>query len=102
MQIARNTVSTFLQSHDVLAELRVIVQAVGHADLFQDARGQWWGVSLAVRSGPEWVTFPMGRETILTNVTWEKGSWPVFHNPLQGDMRGWSLPDITTDLPGDG
>ncbi|KAF1845391.1 glycoside hydrolase family 43 protein [Cucurbitaria berberidis CBS 394.84] len=77
-------------------------QAVGHADLFQDARGQWWGVALAVRSGPEWLTFPMGRETILTNVTWENGTWPVFHNPVQGDMRGWSLPGIILDLPGNG
>ena len=75
---------------------------MGHADLFQDARGQWWGVALAVRSGPEWTTFPMGRETILTNVTWENGSWPVFHNPVQGDMRGWSLPGIILDLPGQG
>lgn len=44
----------------------------------------------------------MGRETILTNVTWENGSWPVFHNPVQGDMRGWSLPGIILDLPGHG
>ncbi|KAI5372764.1 hypothetical protein J4E82_008551 [Alternaria postmessia] len=77
-------------------------QAVGHADLFQDAQGQWWGVALAVRSGPEWVTFPMGRETVLYNVTWEAGSWPELQHPVQGEMRGWSLPGIIQNLPGDG
>jgi beta-xylosidase len=78
------------------------VQAVGHADLFQDARGQWWGVALAVRSGPEWVTFPMGRETVLYNVTWENESWPELQHPVRGEMRGWSLPGIIQNLPGDG
>lgn len=29
-------------------------QTVGHADLFQDDRGKWWGMALATRSGPEW------------------------------------------------
>lgn len=28
-------------------------QTVGHADLFQDATGRWWGVALSTRSGPE-------------------------------------------------
>lgn len=77
-------------------------QAVGHADLFQDNRGNWWGVALAIRSGPEYITFPMGRETILTNVTWANGSWPVFHNPVRGTMTGHQLPRISQDLPGDG
>ncbi|KAF2020743.1 glycoside hydrolase family 43 protein [Aaosphaeria arxii CBS 175.79] len=77
-------------------------QAVGHADLFQDGRGNWWGVALSVRSGPEYKTFPMGRETVLTNVTWSNGSWPVFNGPIKGAMRGWQLPRIIQDLPGDG
>ncbi|KAF2178212.1 glycoside hydrolase family 43 protein [Zopfia rhizophila CBS 207.26] len=69
-------------------------QKVGHADLFQDPRGNWWAVALATRSGPEYLTYPMGRETVLTNVTWENGSWPVFNNPVKGPMRGWQLPRI--------
>ncbi|KAF2036669.1 xylosidase : arab-like proteininofuranosidase [Setomelanomma holmii] len=77
-------------------------QAVGHADIFQDARGQLWGVALAVRTGPEWLNFPLGRETVLYNVTWENGSWPVLQHPVRGDMRGWSLPGIVQNLPGDG
>ena len=37
-------------------------QTVGHADLFQDGNGKWWGVALSTRSGPEWEIYPMGRE----------------------------------------
>ena len=37
-------------------------QTVGHADLFQDQIGKWWGSGLATRSGPEWEIYPMGRE----------------------------------------
>lgn len=77
------------------------VQAIGHADLFQDARGQWWGVALGVRSGPEWLNFPMGRETVLYNVTWKEGSWPILQHPIRSTMLGWSLPTASTSLPGD-
>lgn len=66
-------------------------QTVGHADLFQDAEGQWWGVALSSRSGPEYTVFPMGRETVLTSVTWDEGKWPVFTN-ISGRMDGWHLP----------
>ncbi|KAM6507174.1 hypothetical protein FALCPG4_018556 [Fusarium falciforme] len=45
-------------------------QNIGHADLFHDARGQWWAAALAWRSGPEGKSYPMGRETVLTPVTW--------------------------------
>lgn len=52
-------------------------QTVGHADLFQDASGNWWGVALATRSGPDWEIYPMGRETVLFAVNWEEDEWPV-------------------------
>ncbi|KAL1848934.1 hypothetical protein Daus18300_013443 [Diaporthe australafricana] len=77
-------------------------QTVGHADLWQDADGNWWGVALATRSGPEWLNYPMGRESVLFNVTWENGSWPICQNPVQGRMNGWDLPPQSEDLPGDG
>ncbi|KAM5376440.1 hypothetical protein ACJZ2D_005494 [Fusarium nematophilum] len=74
-------------------------QAVGHADLFQDADGQWWAAGLAVRAGgsygedpgPYFGNLPMGRETVLTPVTWEDGEFPVF-TPVTGSMSGWKLP----------
>ncbi|KAL2813597.1 glycosyl hydrolase [Aspergillus granulosus] len=62
-------------------------QTVGHADLFQDSEGNWWGVALSTRSGPEWKNYPMGRETVLVPATWEKGEWPVL-SPVRGVMRG--------------
>jgi beta-xylosidase len=52
-----------------IAHTTEFFQAVGHSDLFQDAARNWWGVSLSQRSGPQAVTCPMGRETVLYPVT---------------------------------
>ncbi|KAK3308515.1 glycosyl hydrolase [Chaetomium strumarium] len=76
-------------------------QTVGHGDLFQDTEGNWWGVALATRSGPEYRVYPMGRETVLFPVTWNDGDWPVLQ-PVRGKMSGWPLPHQTRDLPGTG
>ncbi|KAI1428572.1 glycoside hydrolase family 43 protein [Xylaria sp. FL1777] len=76
-------------------------QTVGHGDLFQDAAGNWWGMCLATRSGPEWEIYPMGRETVLFPVTWDEGEWPVLQ-PVRGKMSGWALPPPNRNLPGDG
>ncbi|KAL2850060.1 glycosyl hydrolase [Aspergillus pseudodeflectus] len=62
-------------------------QTVGHADFFQDGDGNWWGVALSTRSGPEWENYPMGRETVLVPGIWQEGEWPVF-SPVRGVMRG--------------
>lgn len=75
-------------------------QTVGHADLFQDAVGNWWGVALATRSGPEYANWPMGRETCLYPVTWEKGQWPTLQ-PVRGKMSG-PLPPIDKSIAGTG
>lgn len=84
-------------------------QAVGHADLFQDANGKWWASALAVRAGgsygeepgPYFGNLPMGRETVLTPVTWEDDEFPIFA-PVKGEMEGWPLPDETLVLEGEG
>ncbi|KAL4873734.1 glycosyl hydrolase [Aspergillus spectabilis] len=77
-------------------------QTVGHADLFQDGNGNWWGVALATRSGPAWRIYPMGRETVLFPVTWKEGEWPILE-PVQGRMTGWELPVLSnSEIPGDG
>ncbi|KAH8592148.1 glycosyl hydrolase [Bisporella sp. PMI_857] len=75
-------------------------QTVGHADLFQDASGNWWAVALSTRSGPEWEVYPMGRETILTPAKWEKGEWPIL-DPVHGKMSG-PLPPKNKNVPGKG
>ncbi|TQN69361.1 Non-reducing end alpha-L-arabinofuranosidase [Colletotrichum shisoi] len=84
-------------------------QAVGHADLFQDAAGQWWAVALAVRAGGSYGqdpgayfgNLPMGRETVLTPVTWAEGEFPVF-TPVTGDVSGWPLPPEAIPEEGEG
>ncbi|KAF7531361.1 hypothetical protein G7054_g8969 [Neopestalotiopsis clavispora] len=78
-------------------------QTVGHADLFSDPSGNWqvWAVALSTRSGPSWIDFPMGRETVLTSVTWEEGEYPVF-SPISGEMSGWTFPPEDLDIDGDG
>ncbi|KAL3293702.1 glycoside hydrolase family 43 protein [Colletotrichum asianum] len=76
-------------------------QTVGHADLFQDTTGNWWGVALSTRSGPEWSIYPMGRETVLFPLTWEQGEWPILE-PVRGKMSGWEMPPSSRDLPGHG
>lgn len=77
-------------------------QTVGHADLFQDGNGKWWGTALATRWGPPNSSFfPMGRETVLFPVTWNAGEWPVMQ-PVRGVMSGWELPAPSRDIPGTG
>lgn len=75
-------------------------QTVGHADLFQDAAGNWWGVALATRSGPEYKNWPMGRETVLFPARWDKGEWPIM-DPVRGQMSG-PLPPIDKSIKGTG
>jgi beta-xylosidase len=76
-------------------------QTVGHADLFQDTKGEWWGTALATRWGGNGTYFPMGRETVLFPVTWNKGEWPIMQ-PVRGKMNGWALPAPSRDIPGTG
>ncbi|PYI28613.1 hypothetical protein BP00DRAFT_438323 [Aspergillus indologenus CBS 114.80] len=75
-------------------------QTVGHADLFQDRTGNWWGVALATRSGPAWEIYPMGRETVLYPAQWEEGAWPQLQ-PVRGAMRG-PLPPPSRAVQGQG
>jgi beta-xylosidase len=72
-------------------------QTVGHADLFQDAEGNWWGVALSTRSGPAWKVYPMGRETVLFPAVWEEGEWPVL-DPVRGHMVDAPLPPPNRNL----
>ncbi|VUC29928.1 unnamed protein product [Clonostachys rosea] len=84
-------------------------QAVGHADLFQDPNGNWWASALAVRAGgsygeapgPYFGNLPMGRETVLTPVTWNEGEFPIF-DPIKGNMTGWPLPSESVPEQGEG
>ncbi|KAH8649201.1 glycoside hydrolase family 43 protein [Xylariales sp. PMI_506] len=76
-------------------------QTVGHADLFQDDSGNWWGVSLATRSGPAYINYPMGRETVMTSVSWPKDDWPTF-SQIAGTINSWPLPPVSKVIGGVG
>ena len=67
------------------------IQGTGHADLVEDARGNWWMVHLAYRQITRWMPFHVtGRETYLLPLTWEDG-W--FHT----DTRGICPLEVETD-----
>ncbi len=51
------------------------ITSVGHADLVQDADGQWWATFLGVRPY-EGDFYNTGRETFLMPVEWTDG-WPI-------------------------
>jgi hypothetical protein len=79
-------------------------QAVGHADIFPDAAGNYWAIALGVRTAsghnynfdPYNSIFPLGREALLTSVTWPQGEWPTFQN-----ISGVMTPDFPLPTPVD-
>lgn len=54
-----------------------------------------------MRSGPDFVSYPMGRETVLFLVSWpdEAGGWPSLLEPVRGQM-GTSLPGESCNSSG--
>ncbi|KAG9655804.1 glycosyl hydrolase, partial [Aureobasidium melanogenum] len=63
------------------------IQNTGHADLVEDATGEWKAVCLAVRpyrqkgtgqDEDKFIPSPFGRETFLMDVSWEN-NWPIFN-----------------------
>lgn len=83
--------------------VRYPIKYVGHADLFQTSKGEWYMVMLAVRPVGGYTT--MGRETFLARVIWENG-WPVVNpglgilsDELKIDLPEW-LPEEGAVIPG--
>lgn len=56
------------------------IQGCGHADLVDDANGQWWLVFLAFRPLGYYPCYNLGRETFLAPVTWTSDGWPVVNH----------------------
>lgn len=57
------------------------LQSTGHAELFEDHRGNWWMAFLGIRNfgGFAQQISLLGRETQLAPVAWHD-EWPVMHN----------------------
>ena len=78
------------------------IKYVGHGDIFQTSKGDWYMVMLAVRPTLGYTT--MGRETFMARVIWEN-DWPVV-NPGLGilsaeliiDLPEWELPEGATAM----
>ena len=70
---------------------RYPIRYVGHGDLFQTAKGDWYMVMLAVRSINGFTT--IGRETFLARVVWENG-WPLVNAGI-----GVLTKELVIDLP---
>jgi len=68
------------------------IQSAGHAELFEDHRGNWWMAFLGIRNfgGFAQQISLLGRETHLAPVKWEDG-WPVMYN------EGKITLEVTTD-----
>lgn len=67
------------------------IQYVGHADIIETPKGEWYMVILGVRPLDCYTT--MGRETFMARMIWEDG-WPVV-NPGVGMLT----PTVEIDLP---
>ena len=63
------------------------LQNIGHTDLFQDTKGNWWLTCLGTR--PSTIDFKqitnMGRETLLYPVNWEK-EWPEINQGIPSEV----------------
>lgn len=75
------------------------IQGTGHADLVEDATGNWWMVFLAFRPQGGFYWQHLGRETFLAPVRWDAQGWPVVNDgrPIALEMRVQGLPG--RDLP---
>jgi alpha-N-arabinofuranosidase len=56
------------------------IRDVGHAELFEDHRGNWWVVCLGTRQFRYDNASILGRETFLAPVTWTADGWPAVGN----------------------
>lgn len=75
------------------------LQAVGHADLFEDTYGQWWVVCLATR--PQGQHHLLGRETILLPIEWSEDGWPMVQDRYaRMEIEVNHLPDIKQNNDG--
>jgi xylan 1,4-beta-xylosidase len=74
------------------------IQSLGHADLVDDADGNWWAVALGTRhtaNGGFVAHHNLGRETFLLSVEWSDDGWPILgdHGTTELEVYGRALPE---------
>lgn len=75
------------------------ISVVGHADIVETQKGEWWMVLLGVRhyagkypyGGPQ---FNLGRETFLIPISWQEDGWPIIDNENGLVNEREVLPDL--------
>ena len=83
--------------------MRERIYCTGHADIMEDANGNWWLVCLAIRpcggKDNRVLLHNLGRETYLAPVVWDDEGWPVVgeNGLIDIDMEG-PLPAETYPL----
>lgn len=74
------------------------ISVVGHADIVQTQRGEWWMVLLGVRPYKD-AHFNLGRETFLVPVLWDADGWLRVDNENGLVNRTERRPDLPLFLP---
>ena len=77
------------------------IQAVGHMDMIEDHKGNWWGVCLGIRpKGSHAYFHHLGRETFLVPIKWNEDKWlTVGDNGLLHEEMECSLMEKCQDRP---
>jgi xylan 1,4-beta-xylosidase len=83
------------------SELSQPIQGVGHADLVEDGKGNWWMVCLGFRPQGGYYWHHLGRETFLAPVHWDEQGWPLINQgqPIALDMHVRGLTALPTPSP---
>ncbi|MBT1166340.1 glycoside hydrolase family 43 protein [Bifidobacterium simiarum] len=77
-----------------------MLQGVGHGDLIDDDHGNWWMLHLGFRQQGTMAPYHhIGRETLLTPVTFDDAGWFTAGDP---DHPGTASLDVDTDRIDDG
>jgi xylan 1,4-beta-xylosidase len=69
------------------------VECVGHADMIETDKGEWWAVFLGTRPYGQGF-YATGRETFLLPVTWNEEGWPIILPAGEALPYGVGLPAL--------
>lgn len=80
---------------------RNFIQGIGHGDLVQDEKGNWFILCLGFRQSGTWSPFHhLGREVFLAPVYWDEEGW--FTAGEEGMVKEWMEMPIEAKAPASG